>query len=89
MSIDPRQDPHGALDELVAEIEKTYELLGQEVAALRERAAHAAIKEICAGIDALAAEAGRKKLPKPEVTVNADVKAFVESHALAPLTAAM
>ena len=51
--------------------------------------AHAAIKEICAGIDALAAEAGRKKLPKPEVTVNADVKAFVESHALAPLTAAM
>lgn len=46
MSIDPRQDPHGALDELVAEIEKTYELLGQEVAALRERAAHAAIDEI-------------------------------------------
>jgi polyribonucleotide nucleotidyltransferase len=51
--------------------------------------AHAAIKQLCAGIDALAAEAGRKKLPKPEVTVNAEVKAFVEAQALEPLTAAM
>ena len=52
-------------------------------------AGHAAIREICDAIDALAAEAGRKKLPKPEVAVDAAFHAAVEGLALAPLTEAM
>ena len=51
--------------------------------------AHAAIKNICAGIDALAAEAGRKKLAKPEVKVDAAFQQMLEAKALAPLSAAM
>ncbi|MEZ5292119.1 MAG: polyribonucleotide nucleotidyltransferase [Vicinamibacterales bacterium] len=51
--------------------------------------AHAAIKDICTAIDSLAAEAGRTKLPKPDVTEDAELKAFVEGQVLAPLTAAM
>jgi polyribonucleotide nucleotidyltransferase len=51
--------------------------------------AHAAIKQICAAIDELAAEGGRPKLPKPEVAVDSELKALVERQALAPLSAAM
>ena len=42
--------------------------------------AHAAIKDICAMIDQLAAEAGRKKLPKPEVKVDAAFQQAIESQ---------
>ncbi len=51
--------------------------------------AHAAIKDICGMIDQLAAEAGRKKLPKPEVKVDAAFQQAIEAQALAPLTEAM
>ncbi|MFP5378308.1 MAG: polyribonucleotide nucleotidyltransferase [Vicinamibacteria bacterium] len=51
--------------------------------------AHAAIKDICAEIDALAAKVGRAKLPKPEVKVDAEFERWVHEQALAPLTAAM
>ena len=51
--------------------------------------AHAAIKQICEMIDALAKEAGRKKLPKPEVKVDAAFQSLIEGKALKPLTEAM
>ncbi|HYE85043.1 MAG TPA: polyribonucleotide nucleotidyltransferase, partial [Vicinamibacterales bacterium] len=41
--------------------------------------AHNAIKQLVDGIDALAKEAGRTKLPKPEVSVNAELKAYVDN----------
>jgi polyribonucleotide nucleotidyltransferase len=40
--------------------------------------AHAAIKQIVDTIDALAKDAGRTKLAKPEVTVNAELQAYVD-----------
>jgi len=52
-------------------------------------AAHQAIKQLCTGIDELAARAGKAKLPKPAVAVDADFHAMVEGLALAPLTEAM
>jgi polyribonucleotide nucleotidyltransferase len=52
-------------------------------------AAHQAIKQLCSGIDALAAKAGKTKLPKPAVTVDAAFHAMVEGLALEPLTQAM
>src|SRR5262245_17546754 len=52
-------------------------------------AGHAAIKQICDAIDSLAAEAGRAKVAKPEVTVDAAFHSTVEGLALAPLTEAM
>ena len=51
--------------------------------------AHAAIKQICEMIDALAKEAGRKKLPKPEVKIDAAFQSLIEGKALKPLTEAM
>ena len=51
--------------------------------------AHAAIKDLCAMIDQLAAEAGRKKLPKPEVKVDTAFQQAIESKALALLSDAM
>ncbi len=50
--------------------------------------AHNAIKQIVDHIDDLARAAGRKKLPKPEVTVNHELKAFVETK-LSSLVEAM
>ncbi len=41
--------------------------------------AHDAIKQIVEMIDALAKEAGRTKLAKPEVKVNAELKAYVDN----------
>ena len=41
--------------------------------------AHNAIKQIVTLIDGLAKEAGRKKLPKPEVTVNSELKSYVDT----------
>ncbi|MDP2052596.1 MAG: polyribonucleotide nucleotidyltransferase, partial [Acidobacteriota bacterium] len=42
--------------------------------------AQAAINQICDLIDALAVDAGRKKLPKPEVTTDEKLAAYVESQ---------
>jgi polyribonucleotide nucleotidyltransferase len=42
--------------------------------------AHNAIKQIVDQIDDLARAAGRTKLPKPEVTLNQELKAFVETR---------
>ncbi len=51
--------------------------------------AQAAIKQICEMIDALAKEAGRKKLPKPEVKSDEQLAAHVESTAYEALGKAM
>ena len=52
-------------------------------------AAQAAIKIIVDGIDALAQDAGRKKIAKPEPKGNTPLQTFVQDRVLAPLTAAM
>ncbi|WP_168582519.1 hypothetical protein [Gephyromycinifex aptenodytis] len=39
-------EARAALQDLVREIEATYEMLGQEVSELRERAAHTAIEQL-------------------------------------------
>ncbi len=52
-------------------------------------AGHAAIRQICDGIDALAQEAGRKKLAPVEKTVDAEFSRMVEANVLSPLTDAM
>ncbi len=51
--------------------------------------AQAAINQICDTIDALAKDAGRKKLAKPEVKTNEKLAAYVESKAAAALGDAM
>ena len=51
--------------------------------------AQAAINQICDLIDALAKDAGRKKLPKPVVKVDEQLAAHVESTGYAALGAAM
>ncbi|MCC7126290.1 MAG: polyribonucleotide nucleotidyltransferase [Acidobacteria bacterium] len=51
--------------------------------------AHKAIKELCDGIDALAAKVGRAKLPKPVKAVDAAFQAEIQGKTLDPLTAAM
>jgi polyribonucleotide nucleotidyltransferase len=43
-------------------------------------AAHTAIKQICDQIDDLARAGGRRKVAKPEVTLNQELKAYVETH---------
>jgi polyribonucleotide nucleotidyltransferase len=52
-------------------------------------AAHAAIRIIVDGIDALAQETGRKKLPAPDASADAALESLVHERALAPLTEAM
>ncbi|MBI4484840.1 MAG: polyribonucleotide nucleotidyltransferase, partial [Acidobacteria bacterium] len=52
-------------------------------------AAHAAIKQIVAGIDALAAEAGKKKLTAGRKEIGTDFYREVEEKVLVPLTEAM
>ncbi|MDP1568902.1 MAG: polyribonucleotide nucleotidyltransferase [Vicinamibacterales bacterium] len=51
--------------------------------------AHTAIKAICDTIDALAKDAGREKLPAPEVTVDAAFAQTVREQTFEPLTNAM
>ncbi len=51
--------------------------------------AQAAINQICDMIDALAKDAGRKKLPKPEVKTDEKLAAWVESRSYAALNDAM
>ncbi|MEX1127165.1 MAG: polyribonucleotide nucleotidyltransferase [Vicinamibacterales bacterium] len=53
-------------------------------------AAHAAIKEIVAGIDALAAQAGKsKRVPAAKKAISKELVADVEGKVLEPLSAAM
>ncbi len=52
-------------------------------------AGHAAIRQICDEIDALAKDAGRKKLAPPEKTVDAEFQRLVEGKTLGLLTDAM
>jgi polyribonucleotide nucleotidyltransferase len=52
-------------------------------------AAHAAIKEIVAAIDALASEAGKKKLTVPKKEIGHDFYREVEEKVYVPLTEAM
>ena len=53
-------------------------------------AGHAAIKEICAGIDELAKQAGKtKRAPAPKKEVSKELVAEVEGKVLGPLSAAM
>ncbi|MDH4065288.1 MAG: polyribonucleotide nucleotidyltransferase, partial [Acidobacteriota bacterium] len=51
--------------------------------------AHKAIRLLCDSIDALAAKAGRKKLPKPERTIGHEFYREVEEKILVPLSEAM
>ena len=52
-------------------------------------AGHAAIRQICDEIDALAKDAGRKKLAPPEKTVDAEFQRLVEGKTLGLLADAM
>ncbi|MGQ0735789.1 MAG: polyribonucleotide nucleotidyltransferase [Acidobacteriota bacterium] len=52
-------------------------------------AGHAAIRELVAAIDALAADAGRKKLPRPTRTIGHEFYREVEERILVPLSEAM
>ncbi len=78
----------GSKDGIVM-VEAGAQEVSEEEAVQALEVAHAAIKGICAVIDDLAAEAGRKKLPKPEVKVDAAFQQAIEAQALAPLTEAM
>ena len=78
----------GSKDGIVM-VEAGAQEVSEEEAITALEVAHAAIKDICGMIDALAAVAGRKKLPKPEVKVDAAFRQAIESRALAPLTDAM
>jgi polyribonucleotide nucleotidyltransferase len=64
------------------------EVSEEEVVAALE-AGHAAIREIVKTIDQLAADAGRKKLPKPERTIGHEFYREVEEKILVPLSEAM
>ncbi|HXG87963.1 MAG TPA: polyribonucleotide nucleotidyltransferase [Vicinamibacterales bacterium] len=78
----------GTMDGIVM-VEAGAKEVTEEEAIQALEAAHVAIKQLCEGIDALAKEAGRKKLSKPEVKSDADFEKFIEGKALAPLTEAM
>jgi polyribonucleotide nucleotidyltransferase len=78
----------GSKDGIVMVEAGAQEVSEEEVVQALE-VAHAAIKELCAAIDSLAGEAGRQKLTKPEVKVDAAFQQAIEAKALAPLTAAM
>jgi polyribonucleotide nucleotidyltransferase len=52
-------------------------------------AAHAAIRDLVAMIDALAQEAGQKKLPKPDRKIGTEFYREVEERILVPLSEAM
>ena len=78
----------GSKDGIVMVEAGAQEVSEEEVVRALE-VAHAAIKDLCAAIDALAGEAGRKKLSKPEVKVDAAFHQALEAKALGPLTEAM
>ena len=63
--------------------------VSEEEAVQALEAGHAAIKQLCDAIDALAKDAGRKKLAKPEVSVDTAFQSMIHGKALDPLTAAM
>ncbi|MGE0362642.1 MAG: polyribonucleotide nucleotidyltransferase [Vicinamibacterales bacterium] len=78
----------GSKDGIVM-VEAGAQEVSEEEAVQALEVAHAAIKDICGVIDDLAAVAGRKKLPRPEVKVDEAFQQAIEAKALAPLTAAM
>ncbi len=78
----------GSMDGIVMVEAGAQEVSEEEVIHALETA-HAAIKQICEMIDGLAKEAGRKKLPKPEVKVDAAFEQAIAAAALKPLTDAM
>jgi polyribonucleotide nucleotidyltransferase len=78
----------GSRDGIVM-VEAGAQEVSEEEAVQALEVAHTAIKGICDLIDQLAAEAGRKKLPKPEVKVDVAFQQAIEAKALAPLTEAM
>jgi polyribonucleotide nucleotidyltransferase len=78
----------GSKDGIVM-VEAGAKEVSEEEAVQALQAGHAAIRDLCDAIDALAKEAGRKKLAKPELTVDAEFQSMVEGKALEPLTAAM
>ena len=78
----------GSKDGIVM-VEAGAKQVTEEEAIQALEAGHAAIREICDVIDALAAEAGRKKLAKPDVAVDEAFHRTIEGIALAPLTDAM
>ncbi len=63
--------------------------VSEEEAVQALETAQAAINQLCDMIDALAKDAGRKKLPKPEVKTDDKLAAYVESKASAALGDAM
>ncbi|MGD9904475.1 MAG: polyribonucleotide nucleotidyltransferase [Vicinamibacterales bacterium] len=78
----------GSKDGIVM-VEAGAQEVSEEEAITALEVAHEAIKGICGMIDDLAAAAGRTKLPKPEVKVDAAFQQAIEAKALAPLTDAM
>jgi polyribonucleotide nucleotidyltransferase len=78
----------GSKDGIVM-VEAGAKQVSEEEAILGLEAGHAAIREICDAIDSLAAEAGRTKLPTPEVAVDEAFHTTVEGLALAKLADAM
>jgi polyribonucleotide nucleotidyltransferase len=78
----------GSKDSIVMVEAGAKEVTEEEVIAGLE-AGHAAIRLIVDGIDALAAEVGKKKLPKPERTIGHEFYREVEEKVLIPLSEAM
>src|SRR5262245_54232937 len=78
----------GSRDGIVM-VEAGAKEVSEEEALQALEAGHAAIREICATIDDLAKDAGRTKLPKPDVTGDADFQRLVEERSLSPLADAM
>jgi polyribonucleotide nucleotidyltransferase len=78
----------GSKDGIVMVEAGAQEVSEEEVVQALE-VAHTAIKSLCAAIDSLAGEAGRKKLSPPEVKVDAAFQQALAAKALGPLTEAM
>ena len=78
----------GSKDGLVM-VEAGAKEVTEEQVVLALDAAHAAIKQIVAGIDALAAEAGKKKVVVAKKEINADFVREVEGKIFKPLADAM
>jgi polyribonucleotide nucleotidyltransferase len=78
----------GSKDAIVMVEAGSKEVSEEEMVQALDRA-HAAIKEIVAGIDALARDAGKKKLEVKQKEYSKELYDEVESKAYAPLAAAM
>jgi polyribonucleotide nucleotidyltransferase len=78
----------GTADSIVMVEAGAKEVTEEEVVQALE-AGHAAIKQLVAGIDALAAECGQKKLAVPAKTIGHEFYREVEEKVLVPLSEAM